>query len=122
VVTRTKALTNDPDSPVYDYTFGTSYTGGVQGQLQVFDTLAFSGAVEGRYANPDTELSMTDMTSIVNTPNTGGTVIDLTPGVWWNISGDSTLYAKVQIPTITNFVGVQSLGPTYVFGTQFLIH
>ncbi len=121
VVARTKALTNDPNSPIYDYTFGTSYTGGLQGQLQVADDFAFSGAVEGRYAITDTELSMTDMTNLVNTPNTGGTVLDATPGVWWNVSGDTTLYAKIQIPFYTDLTGSQFVGPTYILGTQFLI-
>ncbi len=121
IVTRTKALTNDPSSPVYDYTFGTSYTGGIQGQLQAFDSIALSAALEGRYADSDTELKMGG-TGIWDTPNTGGTVVDVTPGIWWNISGDSTLYAKIQIPILTHLIGVQSLGPTYIFGTQFLIH
>lgn len=122
VVIRTTAGTNNSNSPVYQYTFGSSFTGGVQGQLHLADPFAVSLAVEGRYAASDMELNPQVGPGIVDTPNTGGMVIDLTPGVWWNISGDSTLYAKVQIPTITSFIGVQSLGPTYVFGTQFLIH
>ncbi|HUO58800.1 MAG TPA: hypothetical protein VMV05_11550, partial [bacterium] len=83
--------------------------------------LALSLAVEGRYADPDRALN-DDGDAIENVSNTGGTLIDATPGIWWNVSGDSTLYAKVQIPFYTNLNGVQEVGPTYVFGTQFLIH
>lgn len=121
-VLRTRASTNDPNSPVYQYEFGDSFTAGVQGQLHVADALAFSLAAEGRNAVSDTELNPLIGPGIVDTPNTGGTVIDATPGVWWNVSGDSTLYARVQIPFYTNLNGVQEVDPTYTVGTQFLIH
>ena len=121
IVIRTTPGTNDPNSPVYQYTFGSSFTGGVQGQLRVMDSLAFSLAAEGRYAGPDTEPNLAG-TKLWNTPNTGGTVIDASPGVWWNISGDSTLYGKVQIPFYTSLIGFQEVDPTYVIGTQFFIH
>lgn len=122
VILRTVAGTNDPASPVYQYTFGDSITGGVQGQLHLSDPTAVSLALEGRYASSDTELNPNMGPGIVSTPNTGGTVLDLTPGFWWNISGDSALYAKVQIPFLTSLNGVQDVGPTYTLGTQFLIH
>jgi hypothetical protein len=126
VVVHTTAYTNDINSAVYEYTFGTSYTGGFSGQLKATDTLAVGLAVEGRYTDSDTEPNPNDTygpgVPTWNTPNTGGTVIDLSPSVYWNVSGDSVLYGKVQIPTITQFNGAQTLGPTYVFGTQFLIH
>jgi hypothetical protein len=126
VVFHTAALTNDVNSAVYEYTFGTSYTGGLSGQLKLGDTMAAGLAVEGRYTDPDTEPNPNDTLApgvpTWNTPNTGGTVIDLSPSLYWNVSGDSVLYGKVQIPTITHFIGSQTLGPTYVFGTQFLIH
>jgi hypothetical protein len=131
VVVHTAALTSDINSPVYEYTFGTSYTGGISGQLKVEDTLALGLAVEGRYTVSDTEPNPNDSNSdgslnagqpTWDTPNTGGTVIDLSPSVYWNVTGDAVLYGKVQIPTITAFNGQQTLGPTYVFGTQFLIH
>ncbi len=126
VVVHTTPSTNDIISPVFEYTFGASYTGGVSGQLKVGDTLAAGLAVEGRYADADTEPNPNDNLAprvpTWDTPHTGGTVIDLSPSLYWNVSGDSVLYGKVQIPTITHFNGSQTLGPTYVFGTQFLIH
>lgn len=126
VVYHTEASTNNVNSAVYEYTFGTSYTGGISGQLKIGDTLAGTLTVEGRYTNPDSEpngnLPLVAGVATWNTPNTGGTVIDLSPALYWNVSGDSVLYGKVQIPTITAFIGQQTLGPTYIFGTQFLIH
>jgi hypothetical protein len=126
VVIHTEASTNDVNSAVYEYTFGPSYTGGISGQLKATDTLAVGLAVEGRHTDPDTEpngnLTLVAGVATWDTPNTGGTVIDLSPSLYWNVSGDSVLYGKVQIPTITDFIGQQTLGPTYIFGTQFLIH
>ena len=121
IVTHTKALTDDPTSAVWDYTFGTSYTGGISGQFHLAETLAASLALEGRIADPDSE-SNDDQTAIIAAPNTGGSVLDLSPGISWNLSGDSVLYAKVQIPIATQLIGVQEIDPTYMVGTQFLIH
>jgi hypothetical protein len=121
VVAHTKALTSDSTSAVWDYTFGTSYTGGISGQYHLADDLGISLAVEARYATADREYDDTQL-AIVDAPNTGGTVFDLSPGFSWNISGDSVLYAKVQVPVYTNLVGVQEIDPTYVLGTQFLLH
>ncbi len=121
VVAHTKALTSDPTSAVWDYTFGTSYTGGISGQYHLADDLGISLAVEARYATPDKK-SNDSQTAIVTAPDTGGTVLDLSPGFAWNISGDSVLYAKVQVPVYTSLFGVQEIDPTYVLGTQFLLH
>lgn len=121
LVVRATPGTANTDSPVYQYTFGNAFTGGVEGRLEVANALAFSLAVEGRYADPDRELSDSG-DAIINTPSTGGTVLDATPGVWWNLSGDSALYAKVQLPFYASLYGVQEVDPTYTVGTQFLIH
>jgi Putative MetA-pathway of phenol degradation len=120
-VHRTTAYTNDPNSPVYDYSFGSSFTGGITGQLKIDDPLAVSFAVEGRYAYADTELNPLVGPGIVDTPGTGGTVIDLTPGISWNVTGTSSLYAKVQIPVYTAFIGTQEVDPTYMVGTSFFL-
>ncbi|HVZ81578.1 MAG TPA: hypothetical protein VHE12_12385 [bacterium] len=118
LLVRTTPTTSDPDSPVYRYTFGNAFTGGIQGQLDLSEYWAASLAVEGRYADADTA---DDGGNIVPVGNTGGTVIDLTPGISWNVTGDAALYAKVQVPFLTNLNGVQQVDPTYILGTQFLI-
>ncbi|SRR5579871_630741 len=121
-ILRTRASTADASSPVYQYEFGDSLTGGLQAQWNVADKLAVSLSAEGRYAWSDTYLNPAFGPGIVDAPNTGGTVLDATPGIWWNVSGDSTLYARVQIPFYTQFNGTQEVDPTYIIGTQFLIH
>jgi len=120
VILRTTPGTTDVDSPVYQYTFGNAFTGGIQGQLHVTDQLAFSLAAEGRDAEQDTALN-DDGTQVVPVQNTGGWIVDATPGIWWNVGGDATLYAKVQIPIYISLNGVQEVDPTYIAGTQFLI-
>ncbi|HXL72709.1 MAG TPA: hypothetical protein VN963_03705, partial [bacterium] len=130
VVYHTQAFTTDTASSVYEYTFGTSYTGGISGQVKLADPLAAALAVEGRYTDPDTEPNpyfnnaqgnTTSGQTAWFTPNTGGTVIDLSPAVYWNVGDTSVIYGRVQIPVITVFNGTQTLSPTYIFGTQFLI-
>lgn len=119
-IVRTTPGTTDPGSPVYQYTFGNAFTAGIQGQWHLAETVAVSLAAEGRYAAADTEPNGSG-TAIVGASNTGGTVMDASPGLWWNLSGGSTLYAKVQIPFYTRLFGVQEVDPTYIVGTQFLI-
>jgi hypothetical protein len=120
VVAHTQALTDDSTSAVWDYTFGTSFTGGISGQYHLADDLGISLALEGRVADADKEPN-DSQTGIITAPNTGGAVLDLSPGFSWNISGDSVLYAKVQVPVYTRLNGVQEIDPTYLLGTQFLI-
>ena len=120
-ILRTRPGAADPSSPVYQYEFGDSFTGGVQAQWNIAEKLAVSLTAEGRYAWSDTYQNIDIGPGIVNVPNTGGTVLDATPGIWWNLAGDSTLYARVQIPFFTSLNGIQAVDPTYIFGTQFLI-
>ena len=116
---RAPADTADTTSPLYRYKFGNAFTGGIQGQWTLADGLALSLAAEGRTADADIAPDSTGSNGPV--ANTGGTVIDATPGVWWNVNGGSTLYAKVQLPILTCLNGVQQVDPTYIVGTQFLV-
>lgn len=117
-ILRTRPGTSDPSAPLYQYEFGDSFTGGLQAQWNVGEKFAVSLTLEGRYALADTTGTGAGVTDV---PNTGGTVVDATPGIWWNLSGDSTLYARVQVPFLTSLNGVQQVDPTYILGTQFLI-
>lgn len=98
----------------YQYHFGSAVTGGVQAQLHLDDPFAVSLAAEGRYADQDVSEGDTQT-------NTGGTVVDLTPGLWWNPVENWGLYAKIQVPVIASLFGTQTVGPTLLVGTQLLI-
>jgi hypothetical protein len=98
----------------YQYQFGTAFTWGTQAQVHLDDPFAVSLAVEGRFADHDISNGDSQF-------NTGGTVIDLTPGIGWNPLEDWGLYGKVQIPVLTNLFGTQTVGATVLFGTQLLL-
>ena len=78
------------------------------------DAFALSLGTDGRYADHDSSNGTSQI-------NTGGTVIDITPGVAWSPLEDWGLYTRVQIPIIAGLFGTQSVGATAVLGTQFLI-
>ncbi len=98
----------------YQYHFGTSFNWGAQAMLRFNDAFALSLGTEGRYADHDTS------NEVVQT-NTGGTVMDITPGISWSPLDGWGLYSRVQIPVITDLFGSQSVGATAILGSQFLI-
>lgn len=102
----------------YQYNYGMSFNWGAQAMLHLDDTFAFSLGTDGRYADHDTDSSLAPNTPLVNT---GGTVIDLTPGIAWSPLEDWGLYARVQVPVITNLFGTQTVGVTAIVGTQILV-
>ena len=99
----------------YEYHFGTALTWGAQAQVHLDDPFAISLALEGRYADQDTSGEGVQT-------NTGGTVLDLTPGLWWKPVEQWGIYGKVQVPVLTSLYGAQTVGPTALFGTQFFLN
>ncbi len=98
----------------YQYHYGTALTWGAQAQFHLDDPFALSLGVEGRYAEQDNAAGETQT-------NTGGTVIDLTPGLWWSPADQFGFYGKVQIPIVANLYGTQTVGATALFGTQVFL-
>ncbi len=98
----------------YQYQFGTAFTWGAQAQVHLDDPFAVSLSVEGRTSDHDISNGDSQL-------NTGGTVIDLTPGLGWNPVQDWGLYGKVQLPVLTNLFGTQTVGTTVLIGTQLLL-
>jgi hypothetical protein len=103
----------------YQYTYGMSFNWGAQAMLHLNETFALSLGTDGRYSDHDTDSSVTPNTTLVNT---GGTVIDLTPGIAWSPSEDWGLYSRIQIPIIASLFGTQTVGATVIVGTQLLVH
>ena len=98
----------------YQYHFGTAFTWGAQAQAHLDDSFALSLAAEGRTAGED--ISEEESQS-----NTGGTVLDLTPGLWWSPVEAWGLYGKIQVPLLTHLDGNQTVGATANVGTQILL-
>jgi len=98
----------------YDYRFGNSVRWGIEGQRRLGTQFAVSVAGEGRYA-------ARDVSGGEDQVNTGGTVIDVTPGLWWSPAPDWGFYARAQIPVATDLFGEQTVGTTFQIGTQLLV-
>ncbi len=98
----------------YEYRFGSAVRWGVEGQRRLGPDFAVSLAGEGRYAKRDVADGEDQL-------NTGGTVLDLTPGVSWSPAQTIGLYARAQIPVFTNLYGEQTVGTTFQFGMQLLV-
>lgn len=98
----------------YGYRFGESLRWGVEGQRRLSTQFAVSVAGEGRYAARDVSEGEDQL-------NTGGTVLDVTPGVWWSPAPTVGLYARAQIPVITDLFGEQTVGTTLQIGAQLLV-
>jgi Putative MetA-pathway of phenol degradation len=96
------------------YRFGDAVRWGVEGKRRFGPRFAVSLAGEGRYAARD----VADGEEQVNT---GGTVIDLTPGAWWSPASNVGFYARVRIPVASNLSGEQTVGSTVQVGTQLLV-
>jgi len=99
----------------YQYHFGTAVTWGLQAQVSPNDYYALSLGLEGRRADQDTSLGDPQI-------NTGGTVMDLTPGFSFKPAETWSLYAKVQIPFAFGLSGTQALGATAILGTQVFLN
>jgi Putative MetA-pathway of phenol degradation len=98
----------------YAYRFGDALRWGVEGQMRLGSEFAVSLAGEGRYAKRDVADGDAQL-------NTGGTVLDLTPGVSWSPSPTVGLYARAQIPVFTDLYGEQTVGTTFQIGMQLLV-
>jgi hypothetical protein len=95
----------------FGYKFGNAMRWGAEGQLRLGNSWALSLAGEGRYAKRDVSEGEQQL-------NTGGTVVALTPGVWWSAGSTVGLYARLQIPVVTDFYGEQTVGNTFQIGMQ----
>ena len=95
----------------YGYRYGTSLQWTALGDYRAVDWLALELGVEGRYALEDVAGGQAQV-------NTGGLVVAVVPGFTLNLWRDLWLRARVQVPAITSFNGVQAVGPTFFASLQ----
>jgi hypothetical protein len=89
------------------YRFGSTAGASAQVQLQPLWWLAVAAGLDGRYADPD---------SLPNghpSPNTGGVLLSLAPGVMISPlrSGNLLFKLAVAVPAVQALYGIQSAGP-----------
>jgi hypothetical protein len=101
------------------YQFGQALSFGLESQWHPVDAFALGLNLEGRYADYDHDWSQGDDAL---RRETGGTVLDLTPNLGWQLGQDLGLKARIQIPVCTNLFGTQSLSPTTDLSVQYLFN
>ena len=96
----------------YGYTFGNAVLAGLSLQYKWSDDFVLGLAGEGRYASKDDSSGMAQ-------DNSGGSVVDVSPGFQLRVLGAFWIGVKVQIPAYTNFNGNQTLSPTTLASMKY---
>ena len=102
------------------YKFGNSFLWSVHGPYEPTRRVALDLGVDGRYAVAD---RATDPSGVVDgaVVNTGGTVLSLAPGVYFNASGPLWLFVRGQVPVYKNLFGEQNVLPSFTTGIQYQV-
>jgi hypothetical protein len=99
------------------YKFGDAVLWSVHGQYRPVRKLALDLGLDGRYAVADRAVdpvgAVTDRVE-----NTGGTVLELAPGVYFNAWGAAWLFVRSQVPVYQHLFGEQSVKPSFTAGFQ----
>ena len=100
------------------YKFGNALLWSAHGQYRPISRLALDLGIDGRYAVAD---KATDPSGEVDSAvvNTGGTVLSVSPGVYFNAAGSLWLFVRGQIPFYKDLFGEQDVLPSFTTGVQY---
>lgn len=101
------------------YKFGDALLGSLHVQYQAGRRWVLDLGLDARHAAAD---RATDETGAVEPEvvNTGGTVVALAPGVYFNPGGGIWLFARAQLPVLKDLYGEQDVKPSATVGLQYL--
>lgn len=99
------------------YKFGDALLWSLHGQALLGRRVALDLGVDGRYARADRAVDP-DGAVTAAVPNTGGTVLAASPGVYFQAAGTLWLFLRGQVPFYQRLSGVQEVRPTVVTGLQ----
>jgi hypothetical protein len=102
------------------YKFGDAALWSLHGQYRPIDTLAVDAGIDGRYARIDKATEPSD-SSARSVDNTGGLVLSLGPGLYFNAVAALWVFARAQIPFYKNLHGEQDVKPSVAFGIQYQV-
>ena len=100
------------------YKFGDALLWSLHGQYHLLPSMALDLGVDGRHARIDRRAMATDF-SASSVSNTGGTLLSLAPGIYYNAARNFWLFARGQIPFYGNLNGEQSVKPSATLGLQY---
>jgi hypothetical protein len=96
------------------YTYGSALQWSAHGQYFPARRLVLDLGLDGRHAAADKASGETVV-------NTGGTVLSVAPGVYFNAAGGAWLFVRGQVPFYKHFLGVQDQLPSVVVGVQYQV-
>jgi hypothetical protein len=102
------------------YEFGDALLWSAHGQYRPVSKLALDLGVDGRYAVADRAVDP-DGTVTSRVENTGGTLLSLAPGVYFNVFGPAWVFGRSQIPIYKHLLGEQDVKPSFTFGVQYQV-
>jgi hypothetical protein len=97
------------------YQYGQAVSYGLSGQFHLIEAFALSLGLEGRYADYDQNWAAGAIAA-----QTGGSVLDLSPGFGWQLGENFGVNGKVQFPIYTNLFGTQTVSPVASLSVQYL--
>jgi hypothetical protein len=103
----------------HDYRYGSAVLWSIHGQYQPLKRLAFDLGLDGRFAERDHDTTRLANGDSELVPSTGGTVLAIAPGAFWNVSGPLWFSVRAQFPVYTRLFDVQDVNPTIVAGFQY---
>jgi hypothetical protein len=98
----------------HDYRYGSALLWSVHGQYFPVMRVVLDLGIDGRHAAAD-ELAGQAVV------NTGGTVLSVAPGLYYNALGGAWLFVRGQVPFVKNFRGDQDQLPSVVTGIQYQV-
>ncbi len=100
------------------YKFGDALLWSAHGQYRPMGAVALDLGLDGRYAKAD-RATDPDGTVTDGVGNTGGTVLSVAPGVYFNAGGSVWLFMRGQVPVYKHLLGEQDVKPSVAAGVQF---
>jgi len=96
----------------FSYRYGRALLWSAHAQERPARAAAFELGIDGRAADADRDGGEA-------VPSTGGTLMALMAGTYWNAGGPVWLAARAQVPVYSSLLGRQSVGPTISLGLQY---
>jgi len=100
------------------YKFGDAVLWSTHGQFRPARAVALDLGLDGRYARAD-RATDPDGTVTDAVGNTGGTVLSVAPGAYYNVNGSVWLFMRGQVPIYKRLFGEQDVKPSVTAGVQF---
>jgi hypothetical protein len=102
------------------YKFGDAALWSIHGQYRPLATLAVDLGLDGRYARVDRATAAGE-SSANSVDNTGGMLLSIAPGVYFNAAGAFWVFARGQIPVYKDLFGEQDVKPSLALGLQYQV-